>query len=134
MVWNIGVAILLFLGASLKTDELNSKYTLLFFYQSGCGHCDTAIAGLKSNYKDLIAKGLKIISIAGDTDQDTYSKAASTFPWAATTYCDLKGMNGINFKNYAVIGTPMMYVLNSKGMIITKPATVEELLAWSKGN
>jgi hypothetical protein len=43
-------------------------------------------------------------------------------------------MNGINFKNYAVIGTPMMYVLNSKGMIITKPATVEELLAWSKGN
>ncbi|MFN6328548.1 MAG: peroxiredoxin family protein [Chitinophagales bacterium] len=118
----------------LKTDELNSKYTLLFFYQSGCGHCDTAIAGLKSNYKDLIAKGLKIISIAGDTDQDTYSKAASTFPWAATTYCDLKGMNGINFKNYAVIGTPMMYVLNSKGMIITKPATVEELLAWSKGN
>jgi hypothetical protein len=37
----------------LKTDALNSKYTLLFFYQSDCGYCESAIATLKINYKDL---------------------------------------------------------------------------------
>jgi hypothetical protein len=36
-------------------------------------------------------------------------------------------MNVSHFKNYAVIGTPTMYVLDSKGVIIQKPATVEEL-------
>ena len=41
---------------------------------------------------------------------------------------------GINFKNYAVMGTPTMFLLNSKGIIIEKIATVEQLLVWSKNN
>jgi thiol-disulfide isomerase/thioredoxin len=113
----------------LKTDALKSKYTLLLFYQSDCGHCETAIATLKTNYKDLVAKGIKIISIAGDLDPAAFTKTAASFPWAAK-YRDVGGMNGVNFKNYAVIGTPTMYVLDSKGFIVQKPATVEELVAW----
>ena len=113
----------------LKTDALKSKYTLLVFYQSDCGHCETAIATLKTNYKDLVAKGIKIISIAGDVDQEAFASTAASFPWAAK-YRDVEGMNGVNFKNYAVIGTPTMYILDSKGVIVQKPATVEELVAW----
>ena len=33
-------------------------------------------------------------------------------------------MNGINFKNYAVMGTPTMFFLDSKWIIIQKPARV----------
>tara|TARA_B110000238_G_scaffold19891_1_gene19523 strand:- start:251 stop:439 length:189 start_codon:yes stop_codon:yes gene_type:complete len=46
-------------------------------------------------------------------------------------YCDLKGMNGTNFKNYAVTGTPTMFVLDSKGILLKKIATVNELLDWA---
>ena len=113
----------------LKTDTLKSKYTLLVFYQSDCGHCETAIAGLKSNYKDLVAKGFKIISFAGDVDQEVFATTAASFPWAAK-YRDVEGMNGVNFKNYAVIGTPTMFLLDDKGIIVQKPATVEELLEF----
>ena len=112
----------------LKTDELNSKYTLLLFYQSECGHCETAIASLKSKYSELTAKGFKIVSIAGDLDANTFATTAASFPWSAK-YRDVEGMNGINFQNYAVIGTPTMYVLDSKGVIVQKPATVEEISA-----
>lgn len=115
----------------LKTDQLNSKYSLLLFYQTGCGHCETAIAGLKSNYQDLVSKGIKTISIAGDTDQAAFTKSSYEFPWI-NKYCDLEGMNGINFKNYSVMGTPTMFLLDSKGIIIEKIATVEKLLAWMK--
>jgi thiol-disulfide isomerase/thioredoxin len=111
----------------LKTDALKSKYTLLVFYQSDCGHCETAIATLKTNYKDLVAKGIKIISIAGDLDPAAFTKTAASFPWAAK-YRDVGGMNGVNFKNYAVIGTPTMYVLDSKGFILYKMATIAEVL------
>ena len=48
----------------LKTSELHSKYSLLLFYQSDCGHCETAIEGLKVHYEDIVQKGIKIISIA----------------------------------------------------------------------
>jgi len=111
----------------LNTATLNSKYSLLLFYQSDCGHCETAIDELKNNYKDTVQKGIKIVSIAGDTNQEKYSKTASTFPWT-DKYCDVEGMNGINFKNYAVLGAPTIYLLNNKGIVLSKMATVKEVL------
>jgi peroxiredoxin len=111
----------------LKTATLNSKYSLLLFYQSDCGHCETAIDELKNNYKAIVDKGIKIISIAGDTNQETYSKTASAFPWT-DKYCDVQGMNGINFKNYAVLGTPTIYLIDNKGIILSKMATITEFL------
>lgn len=113
----------------LKTDQLNANYSLLVFYQSDCGHCETAVAGLKSNYQDLVNKGIKIITLAADTDQVTYKTSAASFPWK-DKYCDGQGMNGINFKNYAVMGTPTMFLLDSKGIIIEKIATIEQLMKW----
>ncbi len=111
----------------LKTDQLNSNYSLLIFYQSDCGHCETAIAGLKSNYQDLVSKGIKIITIAADMDEQVYKTTAASFPWK-DKYYDGQGMNGINFKNYSVMGTPTMFLLDSKGIIVQKPASVEELM------
>lgn len=113
----------------LKTDQLNAKYSLLLFYQTGCGYCETFITGLKSHYPALTKKGIKTISIAGDTDQAVFAKSSSEFPWQ-NKYCDVAGMNGINFKNYGVIGTPTLFLVNSKGIIIEKMATVEQLLVW----
>lgn len=113
----------------LKTDQLNSKYSLLVFYQSDCGHCETAIAGLKSNYQDLVNKGIKIITLAADMDEQVYKTTAASFPWK-DKFCDGQGMNGINFKNYSVMGTPTMFLLDSKGIIVQKPATMEGLLVW----
>jgi alkyl hydroperoxide reductase subunit AhpC len=117
----------------LKTDALKSKYTLLLFYQSDCGHCETAIATLKTNYKDLVAKGIKIISISGDLDPDAFTNTAASFPWAAK-YRDVEGMNGVNFKSYAVIGTPTLFLLDSKGIIVSKMATITEVLEFVNNN
>lgn len=115
----------------LKTNALNSKYTLLLFYQSDCGHCKTALETLITNYKDLVAKGIKIISIAGDLDPAAYTKTAATLPWASK-YRDVEGMRGINFKNYGVIGTPTMYILDRKGIILSNMATTTEVLEFAK--
>jgi thiol-disulfide isomerase/thioredoxin len=109
----------------------HSKYTLVLFYKSGCGPCEETLAGLKANYKDLVAKGFGIISISADTDTTVYKNTSEEQPWA-DKYCDLEGTNGVNFKNYAVIGTPTMYILDDKGMIKTRVATVQELLAWKE--
>jgi peroxiredoxin len=113
----------------LKTDELNSKYSLLLFYQSDCGHCETTIEGLKKNYKDLVTKNIKIISIAGDADQGTFEKSATAFPWS-DKYRDAEGMKGINFVNYGVIGTPTMYMIDEKGSIVQKMSAFSEVLDW----
>jgi thioredoxin-related protein len=115
----------------LKTDQLNSKYSLLVFYKSDCGHCETALAGLKSNYQDIVSKGIKIITFAADTEQETYKTTAASFPWK-DNYCTFDGLSSVNFKNYAVLGTPTMFLLDNEGIIIEKMATVEQLLTWMK--
>jgi thiol-disulfide isomerase/thioredoxin len=115
----------------LKTDAFASKYSLLLFYQSGCGPCEAAIEGLKNNYTILKEKGIRIIALSADTDPQVFKDNAAAFPWK-DTYCNLEGFKGVNFKNYAVTGTPTMFVLDSKGILLKKIATVKELLTWSE--
>jgi thiol-disulfide isomerase/thioredoxin len=115
----------------LNTAGFHSKYTLVLFYKSGCGPCEETLAGLKTNYKDLVAKGFRILSISADTDETVFKDTSSQQPWT-DKYCDFAGTDGVNFKNYAVIGTPTMYVLDSNGIIETRVATVKELLDWKK--
>jgi thiol-disulfide isomerase/thioredoxin len=113
----------------IKTDDLKSKFTLLVFYKSGCGPCEETMVGLTANYKDMVSKGIKIISIAADTDEKVFKDTSLPHPWADKC-CDFEGTKGVNFKNYAVIGTPTLFLLDSKGVIVQKLATVEELVAW----
>jgi len=115
----------------LKTEQLNSKYSLLVFYQSDCGHCETVMASLKSNYQVLNSKGVKIITMSADIDLETYKTNAVKFPWK-DTYCNFDGISGVNFMNYAVIGTPTIFLLDSKGIIVEKIISVEQLMAWIK--
>jgi thiol-disulfide isomerase/thioredoxin len=119
------------INTQLETDKLNSKYNLIIFYKSGCGPCEETMEALKNNYKDLTAKELKIISISADTDEQVYKNTSFNYPWT-DKYCNLDGMSGENFKNYAVIGTPTMYILDNKGIILKKIATIKELLEWTK--
>ncbi len=118
----------------LKSSELGAggySQTLLVFYQSGCGPCEQVILGLQNNFKDLTAESIRILSISSDVDENVFKNTAANFPWQ-DKYCDFEGISGINFKNYAVIGTPTMYLLDSKGIIVEKMATIEQVLAWSK--
>ena len=67
--------------------------------------------------------------LAADIEQQTYQTSAAQIPWK-DKYCNFEGISGINFKNYAVLGTPTIFLLDSKGIIIEKIATVEQLMAW----
>ena len=113
----------------LKTSELNSKYTLLVFYRSGCGPCEDTLLGLMDNYNTMKNKGFRIITIAADTETKVFNDTSLKHPWK-DKYCDFVGTNGVNFKNYAVIGTPTMYVLDSKGNIYSKMATISDVLSF----
>jgi thiol-disulfide isomerase/thioredoxin len=116
---------------TIDLAKLESPQTLVVFYQSGCGPCEETMQGLQGNYQDLTAQGLEIITISADVDEQVFKNNSAQYPWQRK-YCDLKGMDGINFKNYAVIGTPTMYLIDNKGVIIQKMSGMSELLAWSK--
>ncbi len=100
----------------LPDYSFKGKTTLLFFYESGCQHCDTQIALLKRYNFMLQEQGVHIISIASDTDEVIFSNKAKTCPWA-DKLCDFKSFAGENFVNYGVNNTPTFYVIDSDGII-----------------
>jgi peroxiredoxin len=98
---------------------------LLIFYETGCEFCSHELKQIREHYADLQQKGIRVISIASDTDRKVFESWAKDFPWSDKLF-DGKGFLGENFKNYAVLGTPTLFVVDKEGKIAGRYATLEE--------
>jgi hypothetical protein len=105
--------------------------SLVIFYESGCSNCETELVQLRANYRTLQEKGLRVISVAADQDEEIYRKNAALFPWP-DAYCDYKGFSSENFTNYQVVGTPTIFVVDKAGMITGRFARLAEYLDETK--
>ena len=101
--------------------------SLVIFFESGCNNCENELLRLRGNYSILQDKNIRVISVSADADEQVYKKTAAVFPWQLKL-CDYKGFDGINFKNFAVYGTPTIYVIDGKGVITGRYAQLEEFL------
>lgn len=121
-------------GKVLKSNALateNTEQTLVVFYASDCGHCEDMMHQLQAQYKTLQDKHIRIIALSADTDEALFNKTKASFPWA-DTHCDLKGMNGVNFKTFAVPGTPTLVLINKAGEILKRTPLLTDILTNTK--
>ncbi len=111
-----------------EIDFKKAKHgTIIIFYETGCGYCDTELKGLITDYANYKAKGLEVVTISADIDKVIFDKNSQDFPWR-NKLCDLKGMGGQNFQNYGIMGTPTFYFVDKKGVIRAKGAKLEDLV------
>ncbi|MCS3533093.1 peroxiredoxin [Chryseobacterium sp. JUb7] len=114
----------------LKSRDFAGKdytKTLLLFYQSGCGNCETLLTELKKDYEKLMSEKIHIIALSSDTDLSVFKNKAKDFPWK-DSYADGEGANGENFKNYGVTGTPTLFLIDQEGKIILRTASLDNIL------
>ncbi|MBF0575984.1 TlpA family protein disulfide reductase [Dysgonomonas sp. GY617] len=113
----------------IKTDSLFilPKKSLIVFYETGCGNCHRELEELKGKYSLLQDNKIRIISISADVDKDTYEGTAQSLPWS-DKYCDLQGFDGVNFRNYGIIGTPTLILTDADGIVRGRYVSVRELL------
>lgn len=112
-------------STDLAADGFNK--TLLIFYESGCGPCENLLQQLPGNYENLKKKGIRVISISADTDEQVFKSKANAFPWK-DAFCDYEGKAGINFQNYGAVGTPTLFLIDKSGKIEAKMAGLDEVL------
>jgi peroxiredoxin len=98
-------------------QEDTYKNCLIIFFDSDCDHCQTEIADMIEHYSMIEQRGIRVISIAADVDKARYEAFSASFPWK-DKICDFTGLNGQNFSNYGVVGTPSMFLTDSEGKII----------------
>lgn len=116
--------------AVVKSKDFTGKKeqkTLLVFYSSDCGPCEMLLAELVPKYTELQKKGIDVIAISADTNKEIFLEKAKIFPWKRTSV-DFTGITGNNFKNYAVSGTPTLFLIAKDGTIEKKLASLDEVL------
>lgn len=119
--------------STINFNQLKNKYTLVVFYLSDCGHCEKVLDYLTKQYTTLKAKGFEIYSLAADKESKVFEATASKLPWKHN-YCDFKGFDGDAFKDYVIVGTPSLFLINKKGNIVQQMINATELDTWIKEN
>lgn len=112
-------------------SQRNYDKTLLLFYASGCGPCENLLQQLPIYYSQIQSKGIRMISISADKEEKIFKEKAKDFKWK-DIYCDYQGIQGENFKNYAVAGTPTLILVDNKGKIEVRTAEIKEILDFIK--
>ena len=70
-------------------------------------------------------KGIEVISVSSGMDQNIFQTGTESFLWNIKL-CDFRGPEGINFKNYGVLGPPTIFFIDKKGIITGRYAKLEE--------
>ena len=114
--------------AIVGLEKAIEQPAILIFFESDCDHCRHELDYINEHYQEITAKGYRIVSIAADKKENNYRNVTAGFVWdKSDRLCDFKGFDGDNFKNYGIIGTPTIFVLDKDGIIMGKYAKMNEV-------
>lgn len=112
---------------SLEKYVKNNKLTLIDFWDTACGSCiDTAIE-LKKIYNEYHDKGFEIVGVSTENDNQFWKNSINQneLPWPQI-YGDNQ-LSNIIFKNYSLMSTPFLVLVNQEGKIVARGVSIEEL-------
>ena len=108
--------------------DIDSEYTIVYFWSYTCDHCRENIKQLKTFLEDNPDFSMVAVSVKGDLKKiKSYVKK-----YKVNSYFYYDGMewNSPHVSNYAVTATPTFYVLDKNKNIIYKPFDFEELVQF----
>jgi peroxiredoxin len=111
----------------LETPATPPKFTVLFFYESGCTNCEDQIAAFKKHYSELQSKGYRVVSLSADVNKEVFEYHSKSFPWKDKLF-DTQGIKGENFKNYGISSTPSIFLLDANGIVKGFYAQLSDIL------
>ncbi len=116
-------------GALQRLYDIKAKYTMLLFWESDCDHCQKLTDELIEYYHQNKSKDFEVIALALDTSQKGWLSYIVTHNFDWINYCDLEGWKSKAVKDYNIVATPSMFLLDSNKRIIAKPTSINELKA-----
>ena len=115
-------------GEFVKLHEMDANYTVLYFFETDCGHCKKVTPRLKPEildaYKDL---GVQIVAVYTQQDKDAWQKYLED-----NVLYDFINCYDPNYQSnfrifYDVYSTPTIYLLDKNKKIVAKRLDIENL-------
>ena len=122
-------------STTINLHDLNSKYTVMFFWDPNCGHCKKSIPVLIDMYEKMKARGVEVFAVCTKTG----SEAGEC--WDLVKEKDMGRWINVNdplissrYKiTYDVQRTPQIFVLDENKKIISKKigaAQIEQVIDY----
>lgn len=105
-------------GKKVSLADFKGKVILLNFWATWCAPCKAEMPSLENLYRNLKGKGLVVIGVSVDNSEKTVhsfvKEKGITFPILLD-----KGKE-VSFDDYGVIGLPVTFLIDKKGVIVDK--------------
>lgn len=116
-------------GGAMNLHDIESKFTVLFFWRDNCGNCKTEASAIQEFYDAFKDKGVKITAICtqkGPGVQGCWSYADENnyTEWIHLADPD---RNSDELKAYDITSTPIIYLLDENKRILSKRISAKDL-------
>jgi len=117
----LGSSLLSNSGAKSTEEALAGKGVVaLYFSAHWCPPCRGFTPKLAEWYKkDLKSKGMEVVFVSSDRDEDAFKEYFAEQPWLALPYADREAKERLS-KKFKVQGIPTLVILDSDGKTITQ--------------
>lgn len=116
-------------GKNIALYDIKAKYTVVVFWDHGCGHCKKEIPKLLEQYNTkLKAKGVQVYAIETEDKPDEWKKFIKEYKlnWINVLEKD-DYKRAVTKKIYDIYSTPVIYLLDENKIIKAKRIDSEQL-------
>ena len=116
------------LGKEVALYDVKSRYTILLFWDEGCGHCKKEMPKMIELYNKVKAKGVEIYAVETEDSPKAWKKFIKDNKLHfINVYQPDQYKRAVTKKIYDIYSTPVIYLLDENKIIKAKRIDVEQL-------
>ncbi len=119
-------------GAKLRLSKVVAQYKVVVFWSFWCPHCIEMMPELYKTYIQFKSKGIEFIAICIDDELEGWKRHLNEKKYSWINAIEPDNGESRIIKEYAVDGTPKLFLLDKDMIIISKPTNVKQLEAKLK--
>ena len=113
----------------LTLYNVDATYTILYFWDPTCGHCQKELPKLVSYYDSIKTKNIEVFALCADNDVVRWKKYVKENKMKWINVMDIQNTTAYH-TIYDISSTPVMYLLDKDKKIIAKKLSVDQLQAF----
>ncbi len=115
-----------FEGRPMSIWDVKAKYTILFFFEPSCGHCQKATPKMVKIYHKYRPYDVEVFAIYTQHDRKEWEEFIDKNEMDWINVYDKYNMSGFRQK-YDIYSTPVIYLLDEEKKIIAKRLDIEQI-------